>query len=48
MKILITKPRGNDVFNTFFTDNAIKEIKKLLYIYKSFFYCNSFEINPNI
>lgn len=29
MKILVTKPKGNDVFNTFFTDNAIKEIEKL-------------------
>ncbi len=29
MKILVTKPKGNDVFNTFFTDKAIKEIEKL-------------------
>jgi len=29
MKILITKPKGNDVFETFFTDKAIKEIEKL-------------------
>ncbi len=29
MKILITKPKGNDVYNTFFTDKAIKEIEKL-------------------
>ena len=29
MKILVTKPKGNDIFNTFFTDKAIKEIEKL-------------------
>lgn len=33
MNILITKPKGNDVYDTFFTENAIKEIEKLGKVY---------------
>ena len=29
MKILVTKPKGTQVFNTFFTDKALAEIEKL-------------------
>lgn len=29
MKVLVTKPKGNEVYNTFFSDRAIAEIEKL-------------------
>ena len=29
MKVLVTKPKGNEVYNTFFSDRAIAEIEKI-------------------